>query len=70
MRIKWTHTSTSGNYDRTAGYEFRSRTGRFYTRTLSNYSGETITRWPSEAYYERAMFGENKGARARTWIRI
>jgi hypothetical protein len=67
--IRWTHVGTSGAYDRTAGYEFRSRTGKFYTRTVSGYSGVSITRWPSEAYYLRASFGQNKGTRARSWTR-
>lgn len=69
MKVKWTYTGTMGRHDRTSGYEFRSRTGRFYTRTVSQYSGVTITRWPSEQYYVRNLLGQNKGTLSRTWHR-
>ena len=68
--ITWTHTGNFGIHDRTAGYEFTSKTGRFYTKDVTNYSGTTITRYPSESYYDNWLMGDNKGSRARTWHRM
>jgi len=66
MRRLWTHIMTFGTYDRTALYEHGARSGKYYIKTVSNYSGDTIDRYPSRAYEERHALGLNKGSRIRT----
>jgi hypothetical protein len=69
VQIPWRSEGSGGSYDRHSIYSFVARSGRYYTKTISEYAGVVITRYPSEAYYEHWLSGENKGARAREWVR-
>jgi hypothetical protein len=68
--MKWELSGVSGKHERTAHFEHRARSGRFYTKTVSEYHGASITRYPSEEYFERHMAGLNEGKRAKTWERL
>jgi hypothetical protein len=68
--MKWEFCGSSHGSETTWYYEHRARSGKFYTKTVYEYHGVSITRYPSEEYYERELMGLNTGARARTWERI
>jgi hypothetical protein len=69
MAVKWRHTGSSGSFDRQAFYEYTSKSGKYYIKVDSDYAGTTIERYPSYAYFERYLLGENKGTRMKEWIR-
>jgi len=65
--INWIYTGGSPS---TSHYEFTSRSGKFYTKSVYEYHGVIITRYQSEEYCHRYHAGLNEGKRMKTWERI